>query len=225
MTIRLEFNRIAPGVEVGPHTHGVEMAVYLAGGELIFEHGEGMGRRVLVGTGDVLYEAPAELHRVRNDGPLDALALMAAFDPDPADPQAALRRWDADEEPVRRASAVRVTVEDDIRRTFLAEPGSFGSEVFTITEVEIAPGGETGWHRHPASEHAIVVFEGRGTITVGDADEVLEPLKGIRVLPGRRHRIRNEGRHRLRYYVCASPGTDPTVDRVAAEAPSRNLDA
>lgn len=225
MTIRLEFNRIAPGVDIGPHTHGVEMVVFLASGELVFEHGEGMGRRVLVGPGDVLYEAPAELHRVRNEGPLDALALMAAIDPDPADPQAALRRWDADDEPVRRAAGARVAVEDDIRRTFLAEPGDFGSVALTITEVEIAPGGETGWHRHPGSEHAIVVFEGRGTITVGDVDEVLEPLKGIRVLPGRRHRVRNVGRRRLRYYVCASPGTDPTVDRVAAEAPSRDLDA
>ncbi len=39
MTIRLEFNRIAPGVEIGPHRHGVESIVYLAGGELVFEHG------------------------------------------------------------------------------------------------------------------------------------------------------------------------------------------
>jgi len=225
MTIRLEFNRIAPGVEIGPHTHGVEMVVYLAGGALVFEHGEGMGRRVLVGPGDVLYEAPAELHRVRNEGSLDALALMAAIDPDPADPQAALRRWDADDEPVRRASDARVLIEDDIKRTFLVEPGDFGSVTFTVTEVEIAPGGESAWHRHPGAEHAIVVFEGRGTITVGDVDEVLEPLKGIRVLPGRRHRVRNDGRHRLRYYVCASPGTDPTVDRAPTDGPSRDLAA
>ncbi|HYO43162.1 MAG TPA: cupin domain-containing protein [Candidatus Limnocylindrales bacterium] len=225
MTIRLEFNRIAPGVDLGPHTHGVEMVVYLAGGELVFEHGEGMGRRVLVGPGDVLYEAPAEVHRIRNEGPLDALALMAAIDLDPTDPSAPLRRWLEEDEPVRRASAARVVVEDDIKRTFLTEPGDFGSVAFTITEVEIAPGGETAWHRHPGSEHALVVFEGRGTITVGDVEEVLEPLKGIRILPGRRHHVRNEGRHRLRYYVCASPGTDPTVDRVPADAPSHNLDA
>ena len=53
MTIRLEFNRIAPGVEIGPHRHGVETVLYLAGGELVFEHGEGMGRRAYVRTGDV----------------------------------------------------------------------------------------------------------------------------------------------------------------------------
>ena len=141
MTIRLEFNRIAPGVEIGPHRHGVESIVYLAGGELVFEHGD------------------------------------------------------------------------------------FGSVTFTVTEVEVAPGHEDAWHLHPGSEHAIVVFEGRGSIQVGGVEEVLEPLKGIRILPGRRHRVRNDGRHRLRYYVCASPGTDPTIDRVPAEGPRRRLDA
>ena len=51
VTIRLELNRIAPGVEIGPHRHGVETLVYLAGGELVFEHGEGMSRRLEVGPG------------------------------------------------------------------------------------------------------------------------------------------------------------------------------
>jgi len=35
----------------------------------------------------------------------------------------------------------------------------------------------------------------------------------------------NDSRLLLRYYVCASPGTDPTVDREAAEPPRRRLDA
>ena len=225
MTIRLEFNRIAPGVEIGPHRHGVETVVYVAGGELLFEHGEGMGRQARVRTGDVLYEAPAELHRVRNEGPLDALALLAAVDPDPGHPQAALLRWHEEREPVRRASEARVVTDDDIKHTFLVEPGDFGSVTFTVTEVEMAPGAEDAWHRHPGSEHAIVVFEGRGTVHVGDVEEVLEPLKGIRILPGRCHRVRNDGRHRLRYFVCASPGTDPTIDRAPADAPTRRLDA
>jgi quercetin dioxygenase-like cupin family protein len=225
MTIRLSFNRIAPGVVIGPHRHGTETVLYLAGGELVFEHGEAMARRTLVGTGDVLYEAPAELHRVRNEGTVDALALLASVDPDPAHPAALLRRLREDAEPVRRRAGARLADDDGIRRTFLVEPGDFGSVTFTVTEVEVAPGHEDAWHRHPGSEHAIVVFEGRGTIQVGDAEEVLEPLKGIRVLPGRRHRVRNDGRHRLRYYVCASPGTDPTIDRTTADAPIRRLDA
>ncbi len=225
MTIRLEFNRIAPGVEIGPHRHGVESIVYLAGGELVFEHGDGMSRRAVVGAGDVLYEAPTELHRVRNEGTLDALALMAAVEVDPTRPRPSLPRWHDGAEPVRRRSEARVVGGEGIRRTLLVEPGDFGSVTFTVTEVEIAPGHEDAWHRHPGSEHAIVVFEGRGSIQVGSVEEVLEPLKGIRILPGRRHRVRNDGRHRLRYYVCASPGTDPTIDRAPAEAPRRTLDA
>ena len=63
-----------------------------------------------------------------------------------------------------------------------------------------------------------MVFEGRGSIAVGDVEEVLEPLKGIRVLPGRPHRCATT-RDLLRYFVCASPGTDPTIDRAPAEAP------
>ena len=57
----------------------METLVYLAGGELVFEHGEGMARRA-VGPGDVLYEAPSELHQVRNEGTVDALALLAVID-------------------------------------------------------------------------------------------------------------------------------------------------
>ena len=227
MTIRLELNRIAPGVEIGPHRHGVETLVYLAGGELVFEHGEGMDRRLEVAPGDVLYEAPAELHRVRNEGRLDALALLAVVEPESggpsvrgAPPVARGRRARAARRP-RRGAPRR----DGIRRSFLVEPGDFGSVTFTVTEVSMLPGAEDAWHRHPGSEHAIVVFEGRGSILVGDVDEVLEPLKGIRVLPGRPHRVRNDGRHLLRYYVCASPGTDPTIDRRPADAPTRRLDA
>ena len=228
MTIRLELNRIAPGVEIGPHRHGVETLVYLAGGELVFEHGEGMNRRLSVGPGDVLYEAPAELHQVRNEGTVDALALLAVIDPESSSsirPSAALRRWHADVEPVRRGLEARSTEVDGIRRSFLVEPGDFGSVTFTVTEVSMLPGAEDVWHVHPGAEHAIVVFEGRGSIAVGDVEEVLEPLKGIRVQPGRAHRVRNDGRHLLRYFVCASPGTDPTIDRRPADARSHRLDA
>ena len=62
---------------------------------------------------------------------------------------------------------------------------------------------------HPGSEHAIVVFEGRGSIQVGEVEEMLEPLKGIRVLPGRPHRVRNDGRGCCCATSCA-PRPGPT---------------
>jgi quercetin dioxygenase-like cupin family protein len=225
MTIRLELNRIAPGVEIGPHRHRVETILYLAGGELVFEHGDRMADRTMVRSGDVLYETPAELHRVRNEGTTDALALLAATDPGDDALGALARPPRLAREPVRRRGQARVTEQGGISRTFLVEPGDFGSVTFTVTEVELEAGAADGWHRHPGAEHALVVFEGRGTIQVGDVEETLEPLKGIRVLPGRAHRVINDGRLRLRYFVCASPGTDPTIDRQAAEGPPGRLDA
>ena len=225
MRIRLQLDRIAPGVEIGPHRHGVETIVFLASGELVFEHGEALERRAVVHSGDVLYEAPAEHHLVRNEGKVDALALLASTDPDPRRMGTMLRRWDTADEPVRRGTEARVVEASGIRRRLIAGPGDFGTAAFTVTEVEMAPGTADAWHRHPGSEHALVVFEGRGVVTVGDETETLEPLKGIRVEPGRPHRVENTGRQPLRYYVCSSPGLDPLEDRETAEAPRRRLDA
>ena len=225
MRIRLQFDRIAPGVEIGPHRHGVETIVYLAGGEVVFEHGEALERRVTVRSGDVLYEAPAEYHVIRNEGSADALALIAATDPDPRRIGTMLRRWDDVEEPVRRGTEAQLIERAGIRRRLIAGPGDFGTATFSIAEVELDAGVVDAWHRHPRSEHAIVVFEGRGVVTVGDETETLEPLTGIRVEEGRPHRVENTGRTTLRYYVCSSPGLDPFEDRELAEAPRRRLDA
>lgn len=221
MRIRLQLDRIAPGVEIGPHRHGVETIVYLAAGELVFEHGEELERRAVVHAGDVLYEAPAEHHLIRNEGTVDALALLASTDPDPRRIGTMLRRWDSDDEPVRRGDDAVVAETDGIRRRRIVGPGDFGSAAFAIAEVEVAPGVSDAWHRHPKAEHALVVFEGRGSVTVGGETETLEPLTGIRVEEGRPHRVENTGRTPLRYYVCASPGLDPVEDRETAEAPRR----
>jgi quercetin dioxygenase-like cupin family protein len=162
---------------------------------------------------------------VRNEGSVDALALLAATDPDPRRMGTLLRRWDEDGEPVRRRDEADVIADRGIRRRLIVRPGDFGTATFTVTEVEMDPGTADEWHRHPGAEHALVVFEGRGVVTVDDTVETLEPLKGIRVEPGLPHRVENTGRTALRYYVCASPGTDPLVDRQTAEAPPRRLDA
>jgi mannose-6-phosphate isomerase-like protein (cupin superfamily) len=225
VTINLQLDRIGPGVEIGPHRHGVESIMFVASGEIVFEHGEDLERRVAVGAGDVLYEAPAEYHVVRNEGTTDALALLASIDVDPRRVGTMLQRWDLDDEPVRRGGDAPVVERDGISRRMIVRPGDFGTATFTITEVDIEPGVADAWHRHPEAEHALVVFEGRGTIEVDEILESLEPLKGIRVEAGLAHRVANTGRTRLRYYVCSSPGTDPLIDRESVEAPPRHLDA
>jgi quercetin dioxygenase-like cupin family protein len=225
VTIRLEFDRIPPGVEIGPHRHGVETIVYLAAGELVFEHGEELERRAVVHAGDVLYEAPAENHLVRNEGSVDVLALLASVDPSEREPGVMFRRWLGTDEPVRRGGDAVVIDDAGVSRRLIVRPGDFGTATFTISEVVVAPGSADAWHRHPGAEHALVVFEGRGIVTVDDTTETLEPLTGIRVEPGLVHRVENTGRLPLRYYVCSSPGTDPLEDREPAEAPPRTLDA
>jgi quercetin dioxygenase-like cupin family protein len=223
VSVRLQFDRIPPGVEVGPHRHGVETIVYVAGGELVFVHGDELQHRTVVGAGDVLYEAPAEYHLVRNEGRIDALALLAA-DPEPVEPGVTQRRWDAPGEPVRRRLGARVVEADGIRRRLLVAPGDFGTATFAVEEVEMQPGVVDAWHRHPGAEHAMVVFEGRGVITVGRITETLEPLKGIRIEAGLAHRVENTGRTLLRYYVCGTPGTDMLADRERVAAPRRQLE-
>ena len=225
VNIRLQLDRIPPGTEIGPHRHGLETIVYLAAGELVFEHGEELERKAVVRSGDVLYEAPSEYHLVRNEGSVDALALLAAAEPDPRRVGAMLRRWDSDEEPVRRQDEAQRVRRRGIEWRLLARPGDFGSATFTVSEVEMDQGVADEWHRHRGAEHAIVVFEGRGVVSIGDQTETLEPLKGIRVAQAIPHRVENTGRTPLRYYVCTSPGTDPTLDRELAEAPPRRLDA
>jgi quercetin dioxygenase-like cupin family protein len=218
MGIRLQFDRIPPGVEIGPHRHGVETLVYLAAGEIVFEHGPELERRTVVRSGDVLYEAPAEYHLVRNEASIDALALLAAVEVAPERPGDVLRTWRGEGEPVRRREGARVVEGPGTR--LRVEPGDFGTDAFSLGEVEIDPGGGTGWHRHQRSEHVIVVFEGRGAIRIGSLEETLEPLKGVRVEMGLPHAITNTGRTTLRYYVCSTPAADPLSDREDVDPPT-----
>jgi quercetin dioxygenase-like cupin family protein len=221
MAIHLQFDRIPPGAKVGPHRHGVETVLYLAAGEISFEHGLGLSRRVIVRAGDVLYEAPFDEHLVRNDGAIDALALLAAVDVDPDRPVDDQPSWRTRRgEPVRRREMARVIEAPGLRHRVLMEPGDFGTQSFSVAEVELDPGATTGWHRHLASEHVIVVLEGRGTVRIGSLEETLEPLKGVWVEMGLPHAIANTGRTRLRYFLCATPAADPLTDRENLDPPT-----
>jgi quercetin dioxygenase-like cupin family protein len=220
MTIRLQFDRIPPDVQIGPHRHGRETVAFVAAGSVAFEHGEDLERRVVARAGDVLYEAPSEYHLVRNEGTIDALVLLAALEVDAAAPGADLGRRERSGEPVRRAEAARVITRPGMIHRLVVEPGDFGTASFTVGEIELAPGAGTGWHRHLRAQHVIVVLEGRGTVRVGAVEETLEPLKGVRVETGLPHAITNTGRTPLRYFLCATPATDPLSDRETTEPPS-----
>ncbi len=221
MAIHLQFDRILPGGQVGPERRGSEAVLYLAAGEISFEHGVRLSRRVVVRAGDVLYLAPSEEHVVRNDGAIDALALVATVEADsdrPLDDQPSSRTTTG--EPVRRREGARLIEGPGLRHRVLVETGDFGTQSFSVAEVELDAGATTGWHRHLAAEHVVVVLEGRGTVRIGSLEETLEPLKGVRVEMGLPHAIRNTGRTRLRYFLCATPAADPLTDREDLHPPT-----
>ncbi|HLA16436.1 MAG TPA: cupin domain-containing protein [Candidatus Limnocylindrales bacterium] len=224
MAIHLQFDRIPPGRVIGPHRHAVETIVYLAAGELVFEHGEGLERRVLVGAGDVLYETPSEHHLVRNEGRTDALALVASVETAEGSRDRGSWIWQRLEAPVRRWTEATVSDEAGIARRLISRAGDLGAPAFAVSEVEVAPGSASDWHRHPGAEHALVVLEGRGTICVEEATETIEPLSGIRIVPGAVHRVIATSRTPLRYIVIGTPGLDPARDRQPAAAPERQRD-
>ena len=161
---------------------------------------------------------------MRNEAAVDALALMARPTRIRDGSATCCGAGTTTRSPSVAVRGRGCTGRAGIERRLLVQPGDFGTSAFTIEEVEVAPDVSDDWHRHPQAEHAIVVFEGRGVVHVGDIEETLEPLKGIRVVAGRPHRVVNLGARPGADYVCSSPGTDPMIDRQPAEAP-RRLDA
>jgi quercetin dioxygenase-like cupin family protein len=225
MGIDIQFERIAPGRVVGPHRHGLETIVYLAAGEIVFEHGEALDRREIVRPGDVVLETAGGYHRARNEGTIDALCLLATVDGVDDAPDRRIRAPIDLHKPVRRREQGRVVRRDGITHTVLARAGDLPSATWLVAETVMPPGTTGEWHRHPGAEHVLVVLAGRGEITVEDVTETLEPLTGIRIVAGATHRVVVTGRTPLRYVVIGSPGLDPERDRRLAEAPERQLDA
>lgn len=227
--LRVEFDRIPPGAEVGPGRADAESAIYVAAGEIVAEPVSGSSASLVVRAGDVLYEAPSSSHVLRNVARTDALALRATLDheADPGSPRerppapqwgraadgGTGRRAAANEASVRRREAARIVERDGMRQRILVKLGDFGTTSFKISEIELAAGATTGWHRHQRSEHVAVVLEGRGTVRMGSEEETIEPLKGVRIELGHPHAITNIGRTPLRYLLCATPAPDPLSDR------------
>ena len=81
MAIRLQFDRIPPGVEIGPHRHGVETLVYVAAGEIVLREA----------SVERLFTAPAHPYtrglfasQLRIDRRRGVLSPIRGMPPDPA---------------------------------------------------------------------------------------------------------------------------------------------
>ncbi len=224
MPIQLQFDRIPPGRVIGPQRYQVDTILYLAAGALVVERGEDLAQRTVVGAGDVLFEAASDYHLVRNEGTIDALALLASTDVGAQGRDNGSWAWHRGAAAVRRGRSARVAEDGGIIHRLIAKGDDFGASGFAVSEVVIPPGEASEWHRHPGAEHALVVLEGRGSIHVGDITDTIEPLAGIRIVAGVPHRVVASGRTSLRYIVVAMPGLDPTLDRLPAEASEHPLD-
>ncbi len=227
--LRVEFERIPPGAEIGPGRPNAESAIYLAAGEIVAEPVSGSCPCLVVRAGDVLYEAPSSSHLLRNETRTDALTLRATLDheSDPGETRDSGRDARRDqveagwtgrnaggsESSIRRREAARIVERQGMRQRILVKLGDFGTASFKISEIELAAGATTGWHRHQRSEHVAVVLEGRGTVRMGSEEETLEPLKGVHIELGHPHAITNIGRTQLRYLLCATPAPEPLSDR------------
>ena len=226
MTIRLQFDRIGPGVEIGPHRHGVETIVYLAAGELVFEHGEDLERRTVVHAGDVLYEAPAEYHLVRNESHRSTPSRCSR-PPSPiragrARCSAAGRRTtsrsDAAAMPARPRPAASAGGCSSARR--LRHGHLHGQRDRGGRPARSTPGTGT---RAPSRRSSCSRAAASSPWTTRPRRSSRSRASGSR--PASPTASRTPAALTLRYYVCSVPGLDPTRDREPAEAPRRRLDA
>jgi len=75
----------------------------------------------------------------------------------------------------------------------------------SLAEAVIPPGTTTLLHRHRQSEEIYHVTQGRGWMTLGDAQFVIEPGDSILIAPGTAHCVSNGGEIPLRILCCCAP--------------------
>jgi quercetin dioxygenase-like cupin family protein len=69
----------------------------------------------------------------------------------------------------------------------------------------LAPGQAQKAHTHDEQDKICFVLEGRGTFTLGDGEEVLEPGDAIVAPAGSRHGVVNDGPGELLVLVVVTP--------------------
>ncbi len=91
----------------------------------------------------------------------------------------------------------------------LLAKGQFGARQLAVTWVECPPGSEQPLHEHPTQEQVYVVIRGRGTMMVGNEQQVVESGMLVFVPPRTGHAIRNTGEEPLTYVSATAPPFDP----------------
>lgn len=78
-----------------------------------------------------------------------------------------------------------------------------GAPNYAMRVIEVAPGGHTPYHTHWA-EHENFVFEGQGTVTIGEETYPIKPGYVIYVPPWVKHQYVNTGDTPLKF-ICSIP--------------------
>jgi quercetin dioxygenase-like cupin family protein len=110
-----------------------------------------------------------------------------------------VRCQDVPREPVLVAGACGTTVR------WLIAKGD-GAPNFAMRLFELAPGGATPLHTHPA-EHEVFILAGTGAVWREEEEVPIEAGTAIFVPPGEKHCFKNRGADPLRF-LCVVPITD-----------------
>ena len=87
----------------------------------------------------------------------------------------------------------------------LLHPSTHAVRNQSLAEAVIPPETTTLRHRHRHSEEIYHVMQGRGVMTLGDAQFVIEPGDSILIAPGTAHCVSNDGEVPLRILCCCAP--------------------
>jgi mannose-6-phosphate isomerase-like protein (cupin superfamily) len=95
-----------------------------------------------------------------------------------------------------------------------------------LVVISIPPTGELGEGAHDDTDVILFIVEGKGEVTFGARKEIANKHDAILVTAGRRHNLRNTGRHDLKLFAVFSPpscGANTGIHKVGAEAAEEQL--
>lgn len=105
----------------------------------------------------------------------------------------------------RRAEICAYATKDGSIVRELMHPRTHESRAQSLAEASVLPGQRTALHRHVLTEELYHILEGRGRMTLGDAEFDVRPGDTICIRPGTAHAIANDGASPLRVLCCCSP--------------------
>jgi mannose-6-phosphate isomerase-like protein (cupin superfamily) len=79
------------------------------------------------------------------------------------------------------------------------------TDSLSVIEERIPPGGGEASHYHERAQQLFYILDGVATFETDGVSATVRPGEGYHVLPGKRHRIRNEGMEDLRFLVISQP--------------------